>query len=84
MNYKCPCCGYYTLPDRYIHGIYYICPVCYWEDDGFQLSEPDFAGGANHVSLNQGRKNFIDFGACEIEMKIHVRPPKDDEKFGID
>ncbi|HEI2325144.1 TPA: hypothetical protein SI485_004590, partial [Escherichia coli] len=28
--YKCPCCGYLTLPER---GQYDICPVCQWEDD---------------------------------------------------
>ena len=82
-KYKCPCCGYYTLPER-ADGTYEICPVCFWEDDGLQLLNPNFVGGANRVSLNQGRKNFIDFGACEKEMLVHVRPPKKSELQGID
>jgi hypothetical protein len=27
----------------------------------------------------QGQLNFIEFGACEVEMKINVRPPNKDE-----
>lgn len=27
----CPCCGYPLLWER---GMYEICPLCWWEDDG--------------------------------------------------
>ena len=35
------------------------------------------------VSYRQ-RHNFLLFGACEEEMKKHVRKPKEDELRGID
>ncbi|MFF7599301.1 CPCC family cysteine-rich protein [Streptomyces mirabilis] len=29
--YRCPCCGFITLAER---GVFEICTVCRWEDDG--------------------------------------------------
>lgn len=83
MKYRCPCCGYYTFNER-PNGDYDICPVCFWEDDPIQLEDENFSGGANHVSLVQARKNFAEFGVCEIEMKKYVRQPNKDELKGID
>jgi hypothetical protein len=83
MNYKCPCCGYYTLAEK-ANGTYVICPVCFWEDDPVQLNDPDYSGGANEESLNQSRINFTEFGACEKRVKPHVRPPNEDELHGLD
>ena len=82
-KFKCPCCGYYTFVERPT-GTYDICKVCFWEDDPVQLDNPDMGGGANHVSLNEGRKNYLKFGVCEKEMIPHVRKPLDDEMQGID
>lgn len=82
-QYKCPCCGYYTFQEK-PDGNYVICEVCFWEDDPIQLENPDDEEGANRVSLNQARRNFIQFGACEKEMLPHVRNPLDDELQGID
>jgi hypothetical protein len=48
---KCPVCGEYTIDDPFD-----ICPACGWENDKFQNERPDFAGGANRLSLNQYRK----------------------------
>jgi hypothetical protein len=31
-------------------------------------------GGANKVSLRKGQQNFREFGACERDMLMHVRP----------
>lgn len=36
MNYKCPCCGFYTFKQKPA-GSYDICPVCFGEDDMIQL-----------------------------------------------
>lgn len=83
MKYKCPCCGFYTFNER-PDGSYDICPVCFWEDDYIQLNDENFAGGANKVSLVQARKNFLEFGACEWEMKKYVREPLEYELSGID
>lgn len=72
MKYKCPCCHYYTF-DEPVGDTYDICPICFWEDDGWQLENPDEAGGANNVSLKQARINFQQFGASESAMKKYVR-----------
>ncbi len=83
QKYKCPCCGYYTYTEK-PNGNYAICPVCFWEDDPIQLNDPDYTGGANTVSLNQARENFIKFGACEKDMRKYVRLPIEEEMEGID
>ena len=53
--HKCPVCGKYEFADE---SCYDICPFCGWEDDGVQLSDPDFVGGANELSLKQYRKEY--------------------------
>jgi rubredoxin len=73
-KYTCPCCGYKTLNEE-PPGTYDICPICFWEDDLVQFRDPDFEGGANDASLRQGQRNFIKYGACEIEMLKNVRKP---------
>ena len=82
-KFYCECCGYNTLNEK-PNGTYQICTICYWEDDPIQSAEPDYEGGANRVSLNQAKRNFSEFGACERDMiknvnKVHktdVRNPK--------
>ena len=53
----CPCCGYPTLGKR---GVYDICPLCNWEDDG--QDDPhakEVWGGPNlNYSLADARRNF--------------------------
>ncbi|MCR5321958.1 MAG: EAL domain-containing protein [Lachnospiraceae bacterium] len=54
MNgHRCPVCGR-TLFEQ--TGKYEICEVCGWEDDPVQLKDPDLAGGANKMSLNESIK----------------------------
>jgi hypothetical protein len=77
-NYPCPCCGYLTL-DEEPPGTFNICQVCYWEDDGVAFADPDFAGGANKVSLNTARENFKKLGAAEERWVTAVRPPLPEE-----
>ncbi|MFT3796535.1 CPCC family cysteine-rich protein [Flavobacterium sp.] len=73
-KFACPCCGYKTFHEK-PDGTYSICTVCYWEDDPFQLENPDYISGANRVSLRQAQINFENFGACEKEMIKYVRQP---------
>lgn len=75
-RYPCPCCGCFTLHEQ---GQYDICPVCFWEDDPFQLKDERLDGGANKVCLEEARKNYLTFGACEKEMTPHVRKPFPEE-----
>ncbi|SET30156.1 CPCC family cysteine-rich protein [Hymenobacter actinosclerus] len=77
-KYQCPCCGFFTL-DEGRNNSFDICPVCFWEDDSFQLHHPDSGGGPNTPSLNEAQNNFRTYGACEQTMLIHVRPPFPEE-----
>ncbi|WP_084542285.1 CPCC family cysteine-rich protein [Calidithermus chliarophilus] len=76
--FACPCCGYLTLNSA-PPGTFEICPVCYWEDDAVQFDDPDYAGGANAVSLNEARANFKNFGAISREFTTRTRRPKPEE-----
>jgi anaerobic ribonucleoside-triphosphate reductase len=51
----CPCCKTYEFSEE---GSYEICPVCNWEDDPIQAEDPNYAGGANTMSLNEARKAY--------------------------
>lgn len=79
MKYQCPCCGFYTLEENASGE---ICPVCFWERDKASEEEPGFEGGANNgISLNQARKNYVSFGACDEKLVTYVRAPKEEENF---
>ena len=56
-NVACPCCGALTLDER---GIFDICPVCDWEDDGQDDADADVVrGGPNGpLSLTEARRLF--------------------------
>lgn len=82
-KYACPCCGYKTFESK-PDGTHTICPVCFWEDDLFQLLNPNYEGGANWISLKEAQKNFMEFGACEREMIKNVRKPNPDEARDAD
>jgi hypothetical protein len=78
QRFACPCCGFFTLRES-PPGTFAICPVCYWEDDDSQFRDPSYSGGANRVSLTEGRANFIEFGAIKPEFRDHVRAPRPEE-----
>ena len=78
MSYACPCCEHLTL-DKQPPGTYEICPVCYWEDDGLQYHDPNDEGGANTMSLNEARLNFLRLGAIDEASLALVRPPTAEE-----
>jgi hypothetical protein len=75
---RCPCCGCKTLGER---GVYEICPVCFWEDDGQDEQNADEVwGGPNGaLSLTEARANYRAFGASSERRKQFVRPPRPDE-----
>src|SRR6266496_3736756 len=79
VRFACPCCRYLTLDER---GGYEICPVCLWEDDG--QDDQDAArvrGGSNgFLSLDEARRNYVAFGACDDKSRQHVRPPLPHER----
>lgn len=71
-KFTCPCCSYKTLDSG---GEYDICPICFWEDDPFQFTDPDYDEGANKVSLKEAQKNYTLFGACDQHGRQFVRKP---------
>jgi hypothetical protein len=77
MKMKCPCCEYSTIDQI---GTYEICPVCFWEDDPIQSSDPNYSGGANSLSLNESKLNFKIFGAVDKKFVEKTRPPTENER----
>jgi hypothetical protein len=71
-RYPCPCCGYISLIDG--PGKNDICPICFWEDDVSQLRFPTTTG-ANHISLIEAQKNYINFGVSEVRFASDIRKP---------
>jgi Cysteine-rich CPCC len=66
VRFPCPCCDHLSL-DEPPPGTHAICEVCRWEDDRVQFRDPDYAGGANRVSLREGRANFARYGKSDTD-----------------
>lgn len=64
---KCPVCGGYKFEEE---NNFEICPYCMWENDGVQHDDPDYAGGANDISLNEARKDYKVTGTIYAEKSI--------------
>lgn len=81
-RFACPCCGYLTYPKPIDDPemSFGICEVCFWENDNVQLDAPDHEGGANSMSLNQAKTNFLKYGAIDPCKLPFVRSPKPEEK----
>jgi hypothetical protein len=73
----CPCCGHGTLAAG--PGVYELCPVCHWEDDGTQGERPWSSDGANGISLYEAQQNYSRFGAAHQDSVPLVRRPRSDE-----
>ena len=73
--FPCPCCGYLTNPEP--TQSFNVCPVCRWEDDG--TTGPAEESAANRLTLNEGRKNFKQFGASDPGKVQWARQPLVDE-----
>lgn len=80
MKYVCKCCGCAALDSG---DEYDICPVCFWEKDKTQESDPEYKGGANAVSLNEARKNYAEFGVGDKRFTKMVRRPETIEKAAV-
>ncbi|WP_327008845.1 CPCC family cysteine-rich protein [Dactylosporangium sp. NBC_01737] len=50
-----------------------ICPVCWWEDDVYQLRWPYRAQGANKPSLIDAQRNFVTYGSCDEQRPAEDR-----------
>ncbi len=47
--FACACCGYLTCSEPF--GSYEVCPVCEWEQDPSQSTDPLLRGGANEECI---------------------------------
>ena len=72
---KCHICGYYTFEDG-LGLTYDICPVCFWEDYVIDYDDPNADTGANCVSLQEARENYLKIEAIHPSLKKYVRPHK--------
>ena len=70
-QYRCPICGNYTLD---VKNEYYICPVCFWEDDGSE-EYPDEDCGPNHISFNDAKKSWNENAYIHKSDKKYIRKP---------
>ena len=77
--FPCPCCGYLTLPVPREEAVAYICPVCYWENDVFTKSDDEPSDENHGMTLNEGRKNYKELGACSERLAAYVRKPIPEE-----
>lgn len=69
---ECPCCQFKTLKKL---SEYFICPVCFWEDDG--TSDNDKFSGANKMTLGEAKMNFSEFKA----ISERCLPYLDEDRF---
>lgn len=60
----CPICGNKNMKDN----ICDVCTICGWEDDTIQQSDHNYSGGANYLSVNESRIEFL---------LLHTRKTKD-------
>ena len=56
QNKQCACCGERSLPPV---SAFEICPICGWQDDDIQNEEPSLDGGANELSLDDAKKEYL-------------------------
>jgi Cysteine-rich CPCC len=71
-NVRCLCCGSRTLTAP---GVFELCPVCWWLDDGQDEVDADVVrGGPNGtLSLTAARANFLAYGASDPRFLGRVR-----------
>jgi uncharacterized Zn finger protein (UPF0148 family) len=68
----CPACGFLVFRGGY--GSYDCCPVCDWEDDGTQISNPTSEGGANKRSLADAQEAILRRFPLEVQnFEGHLR-----------
>ncbi|MFT4540242.1 MAG: hypothetical protein ACI841_001905 [Planctomycetota bacterium] len=75
---QCPCCDFFSLSQR---GARDICALCYWEDDGSDLSDLDRVSPANHITLRDARRNFERCGASDEAAKGLVASSSERELY---
>ncbi|MFQ5729822.1 MAG: CPCC family cysteine-rich protein [Waddliaceae bacterium] len=70
-RFPCLCCGFQTLAEA-PPGTFEICPICGWEDDNLQAQDPDYAGGANKLSLRDTQRKWLQSAYNQPSMKTEA------------
>ena len=76
---QCPCCDYFSLAER---GKCLVCPVCFWEDDCEDPSNPQWEVSSelnDDCTLKEARANFIKCGAWRDRFSSIVVNKKERE-----
>lgn len=55
-EFLCPCCNQTKFHQD---EEFDICPICLWQYDKIQIIDPDYCGGANGLSIEEYRKNYL-------------------------
>lgn len=53
-KYLCPVCGEKCMSEE--SGSFDICPICGWEEDGYQKRHPDKTGANGKWTLNAAKE----------------------------
>ena len=71
-NHACPCCGYYTLEERFNRE---ICMICFWEDDVEVIHGEDSFSEANKLFVSDAQINFLETGIVDPAYASKNREP---------
>lgn len=81
-RYQCACCKNKTVEGYLIHYYNEPCPVCYWQNNSIQNSNPKI-DGINKITLEKAIENYHKIGAIKEEYVSLVRKPTEKEKVKI-
>lgn len=70
-RYPCPCCGEITYPAPPGEAAGYICPVCFWESDGFTASDDEPSDENGGMTLNEARERYRERGIVRQDLLRH-------------
>jgi len=65
--YTCDCCEYKTLSKK---GEYFICKVCYWEDD-WNIDLNNWSS-VNNMTLHEAKENFKKLGFISKKFSNYI------------
>jgi len=66
---KCPVCGQYEFEND---NDFDSCNTCLWQNDGVQLDDPDYWGGANDLSLNDYKAAWLKHGIIDNPTHLPI------------
>ena len=68
--YPCPCCHNETFPAPPEKDIGFICPICWWENDPFIVSDDEPSDQNHGLALRKARNNYNQCGISAPRLMI--------------